>query len=101
MSNQFSKRINTHHYPKLYFQYPFLMHLNFLWFRMVYQRIGVTYHYFEKYLKQLPNGSVVADAGFGEGQFLFRYAKRFEALRFHADDSCRNEKYSKDEMENF
>lgn len=84
------QRINAHQYPAIYFRFPFLMHIIYFLFRLVYQRIGITYKYLTPYLKSLPEGSLIVDAGFGEGQFLFRYARRFKNLHFEGLDYNEN-----------
>jgi ubiquinone/menaquinone biosynthesis C-methylase UbiE len=84
------KRINTHQYPLIYFKFPYLIHITYFWLRLVYQRIGITYSYLLPCLQSLPNGSLIADAGFGEGQFLFRYARQFKHLRFEGLDYNEN-----------
>lgn len=88
--SKLSQRINTHQFPPIFLRYPFLIHIVYFLFRLVYQRIGITYWHLEPYLKTLPKCSLVTDAGFGEGQFLFRYAKRFKNIFFEGLDYNEN-----------
>ncbi len=90
MSKPLSQRINTHQYPSVYFKYPFLIHIIYFFFRLVYQRVSITYFYLNLCLKKMPKSAHIVDAGFGEGQFLFRYAKRFPHLFFEGLDYNQN-----------
>lgn len=78
--------MNDYQYPSFLFRFPQLIRLVFLFNWMTQQRKWLVYKTIHHRLKQLPAGSLVADLGCGEGQFILPFAHRYPHIRFLAVD---------------
>lgn len=83
---ELATRIESHAHPAWLYRYPVFLRGVFFWYRLLYQRTWVTQRALRRELRALPPGSVVFDAGCGEGLFLFRTARAFPELHFIGGD---------------
>jgi SAM-dependent methyltransferase len=82
LKSALKKILQDHHYPRLVLHYPGIIDCAHRWNDWALQRNRLANSQLDQLLKNLPAGSTVLDAGFGDGQHLFRAAKRFPSLRF-------------------
>ena len=73
--------LKDHSYPRLFLQWPRLIHLLYFWNRLILQRTWVTRWALKRELDKIKNGALV-DAGCGEGMFILPYAKKFRHINF-------------------
>lgn len=79
--------MSYYHYPKILSRFPSLIQLvyGFNWINQ--QRKWIVYRAINQQLKKLPEGSIVADIGCGEGQYLIPFAQKYPKLTFWAIDN--------------
>ena len=82
--------LHEHTYPPLLLRYPQLIRLIHAWNLLVLQRNQITRRTVMKMLPELPAGSLVVDAGCGDGQHIFPYWRKFPHLRFWGIDKNRD-----------
>lgn len=82
--------LNEHLYPPFLVRHPRFIRLLHSWNNMILQRNLVTSHMIRNILPALPAGSLVVDAGCGDGQHLFPYWHQFPKLHFWGIDKNRN-----------
>jgi ubiquinone/menaquinone biosynthesis C-methylase UbiE len=74
--------LHEHTYPPLFWRFPKLVRLFHFWNNLVLQRNWVVRPALLKELGALAPGSLVIDAGCGDGQHLFFARRRFPQLQF-------------------
>jgi len=78
--------LHDHTYPPLLLRRPRLIRFIHAWNLLVLQRNQVTRRKVLRLLPGLPPGSLVVDAGCGDGQHIFPYWRKFPKLRFWGID---------------
>lgn len=76
------EHLHKHTYPPLFWRFPRLAKLVHAWNRLLLQRNWLVHSELRRLLSKLAPGSLVIDAGSGDGQHLFPAAQRHADLRF-------------------
>ncbi|MBI5914778.1 MAG: class I SAM-dependent methyltransferase [Bacteroidetes bacterium] len=74
--------LHWHEYPRLVVRWPRLVRWLHGWNNLVLQRNWLVNSTLRRLLPTLPTGSLVVDAGCGDGQHVFRFCKKHPRLRF-------------------
>ena len=82
--------LNDHSYPALLMRYPQWIRLLHAWNNLVLQRNWLSNSTLRRLLSQFPTGSIVLDAGSGDGQHVFTQGRRFKHLQFWGLDKNEN-----------
>ncbi|MFQ5446988.1 MAG: class I SAM-dependent methyltransferase [Saprospiraceae bacterium] len=82
MKPALASHLYDHTYPPFLMRHPQWVRLLHTWNCLVLQRNWATRRWLRRLLPQLPPGSLVVDAGCGDGLHLFAPARRFADLRF-------------------
>lgn len=85
--------LTEHIYPAFLFRYPKFIRLLHCWNLILLQRNQVTSAFIHKIASALPAGSVVIDAGCGDGQHLLPCWHTFPELHFRGVDKNRDHIY--------
>ncbi len=78
--------LHDHTYPAFLMRHPRLIGFIHAWNLLILQRNQITRQTVNQLLTNLPNDSLIVDAGCGDGQHIFPYHRRFPRLRFWGID---------------
>lgn len=85
-SNTWAEEVLGHQYPSLFYRYPRLISLVYLWNRVTQLRNWYVHNALHGILKKVPPQFTCLDLGSGEGLYLFPFSRKYPRGHFEGID---------------